>query len=477
MLTHSAFQLRLLHAARGEPPAAPPASDPVVPLPSVTVQLPVFNERFVVEGLLDHVAALRYPRHLIEVQVLDDSTDETTELVAEWIESFRAGTGDALEVSHVRRCSRDGFKAGALAAGLRRARGELVAIFDADFRPEPDFLERVVPHFADPAVAVVQGRWGHANRDESALTRVSALLLDVHFDVEQVGRAALGCFLNFNGSAGVWRAEAIRGCGGWRADTLTEDLDLSYRAQLRGWRIRYDGTLVVPAQLPGSMRALRAQQQRWVKGSAENARQLVPRLLRARQPLPVRVHACAHLVEGCAYVALMLLAILAAPVGLMIARGLAPAWLALHPGVLLSFAALAPVYRFPQVRQRPARMACFAADYVGFMVLAMGMAPGNAVAVLRGLAGRRTAFERTPKRGERPGGYRQPRRAALNGAEVLLLAVSTGGLALAVTAGAVLLTWPIGILVLAHAGVLVADLCTVDGAIGGRRHDRPLSDI
>src|SRR3954462_12521742 len=250
-------------------------------LPAVTVQLPLFNEMYVVERLLDAVAQIRYPRDRFQIQVLDDSTDETRDICQRKIAELVTRHPD-LDVEYVHRTDRSGFKAGALDNGLRTAKGELVLIFDADFLPQPDVLERTVNHFVDPKVAVVQCRWDHVNRDFSALTEVQALMLDGHFIMEHPGRNRSGRFFNFNGTAGIWRRSAIADAGGWQHDTLTEDMALSYRAQLRGWRFVYLPEIAAPAELPVEMSAFKAQQFRWAKGSIQVGRKLLPTILRSK---------------------------------------------------------------------------------------------------------------------------------------------------------------------------------------------------
>ena len=269
------------HRRRGAP--RPPAPEE---WPRVTVQLPLYNELYVARRLIDAVCRLDYPRDRLEIQVLDDSTDETAEIVRAEVARRRAA---GFAIHHLRRAERTGFKAGALAAGLERTGGELIAVFDADFVPGPEFLKAAVPYFADPRVGMVQGRWEHLNRDYSLLTRVQALLLDGHFVIEHAARNRAGCFFNFNGTAGVWRRAAIAAAGGWRHDTLTEDLDLSYRAQLAGWRFVYLPDLSVPAELPVDVGGFKSQQYRWAKGSIQTARKLLGRVLAA--PLPLRVKA------------------------------------------------------------------------------------------------------------------------------------------------------------------------------------------
>lgn len=270
--------------ARRPAPVAPP---PPAIWPTVTVQLPLYNERYVAERLIRAARALDYPE--LEIQVLDDSSDDTRDVV----DTIAAELG-GIEV--IRRTTRAGFKAGALAHGLTLARGELIAVFDADFVPTPDFLRRMVPWLAaDPRVGLAQARWGHLNASESWLTAAQATLLDGHFVVEHAARHRGGRWFNFNGTAGVWRRAAIEGAGGWSADTLTEDLDLSYRAQLAGWRFVYVDDVVAPAELPSSLAAFKGQQRRWAKGSVQTARKLLPAIWRSRAPLADRVEATFHL--------------------------------------------------------------------------------------------------------------------------------------------------------------------------------------
>ncbi len=261
-------------------------------LPAVTVQLPIYNEIYVAERVIRAAAALDYPSDKLEIQVLDDSTDHTADLVAAVVDELQA-TG--LDIAHIQRRDRTGYKAGALAAGLDAAKGELTAIFDADFVPHPDFLLRTVGQFDDPKIAFVQGRWGHVNRDYSVITRLQSLAIDAHFMVEQSARGHLGYWFNFNGTAGIWRVAAIEDAGGWTADTLTEDLDLSYRAHLRGWRGQFLGDVDVPGELPAQMSSFRRQQHRWARGSLECAAKLLPSVWRADISPATKFQATAHL--------------------------------------------------------------------------------------------------------------------------------------------------------------------------------------
>jgi cellulose synthase/poly-beta-1,6-N-acetylglucosamine synthase-like glycosyltransferase len=281
-------------------------------LPAVTVQLPLYNEMYVVERLLDSVAAIRYPRDRFQIQVLDDSTDETQDLCRRKVVELAARFPE-LDIEYIHRSDRTGFKAGALDNGLRSAKGELILIFDADFLPPVDILESTVNHFVDPQVAVVQCRWEHINRDFSALTEVQALMLDGHFIMEHAGRNRAGLFFNFNGTAGMWRRAAIVDAGGWQHDTLTEDMDLSYRAQLRGWKFVYLPEIDAPAELPVEMSAFKAQQFRWAKGSIQVAKKLLPRILRSNATFAQKLEAFFHLTNNFAYPLLLLLSLLLLP--------------------------------------------------------------------------------------------------------------------------------------------------------------------
>ncbi|HXG58947.1 MAG TPA: glycosyltransferase, partial [Thermoanaerobaculia bacterium] len=277
--------------------------------PPVTVQLPLYNEPNVAARLIDAVAALDYPGPL-DIQVLDDSTDATTEIVAGRVAYHRA-RGIAIE--HVRRNSREGYKAGALAYGMSRSRAELFAIFDADFVPPPDLLLRMVPHFADPRTGMVQARWTHINREQSLLTRVQAIYLDGHFAIESAARHLAGRFFNFNGTAGIWRRRAIEEAGGWSPATLTEDLDLSYRAQLAGWRFVFLPHVEVAAELPATFSGFQEQQHRWAKGSIQTARRILPRIARATLPMATKIEAWFHLTSNTAYLLTSIVALLVVP--------------------------------------------------------------------------------------------------------------------------------------------------------------------
>ena len=365
------------------------APAPLSDWPRVTVQLPVYNERRVIERLIDSVAALDYPADRLEIQVLDDSTDETGAW-AERAAARHAARGVDVRVLH--RTRRDGFKAGALAQGMHAARGEFLAVFDADFVPEPDFLRRALPHFVDPGVGMVQARWGHLNRDASPLTTAQAVLLDSHFAIEHETRMRFGLFFNFNGSAGVWRRACIEAAGGWSHDTLTEDLDLSYRAQLEGWRFVYDDSIEARAELPGDLPALQSQQRRWVKGSIQTARKILPRLLSSPLPVSVKLEALVHLTQNLAYP--LLLAQLLLP--LLAVTGHVPlalaGWMQAFP-IALSVVFLAVGQLVRGRREGLARNVATA------VMLGTGFVLNNALAAIAGLTGPAGEFERTPKTG------------------------------------------------------------------------------
>ena len=396
VLVHAVIQLSLTRSylQRQRRPVGEHAQPPE--LPRVTVQLPIYNERYVVERLIDTVAALDYPRERLEIQVLDDSTDDTVELAAERVRVHREA---GLDIVHIRREQRTGYKAGALAYGLERGKGELFAVFDADFLPAPDFLRRTVPHFANPAIGMVQTRWGHANAERSLLTRMQEFLLDAHFAIEQEGRAEQGCFINFNGSAGVWRAEALRDAGGWDAATLTEDLDVSYRAQLRGWKFVYLGHVRTAAELPEDIRSYRTQQFRWMKGVAQNAVRLIPQLISADLPARVKLHACAHLLESSLFLATLAVPLLTVPLFWGFHAGAIGGWVFYQPLFLVAACLLVFVYFAPH-RHRftgPVKLLKFLPTWAVCFTVTMGFAVHHSVAVVAGWRSRGGEFVRTPK--------------------------------------------------------------------------------
>ncbi|HYM80735.1 MAG TPA: glycosyltransferase, partial [Candidatus Limnocylindria bacterium] len=392
--------------------------------PSVTVQLPVFNERAVVERLIDVVAALDYPRDRLEIQVLDDSTDDTRDYVAAAAERHRR---QGTRIRHLHRPERTGYKAGALAAGLAQAGGELIAVFDADFVPQRDFLRRMVPRFVDPGLGMVQARWGHLNRDRSWLTAAQATMLDSHFLLEHPARMHSGLFFNFNGTAGIWRRRCIEDAGGWSCDTLTEDLDLSYRAQLKGWRFAFACDVEAPAELPSDLEALKSQQRRWAKGSIQTARKLLPAVWRSPLPLPVKLEAFFHLTSNCCYPLLLSLALLLLPV--LLGPASTPPWAQwLLQAAVLVFGVV-PVLVFLAAGQRAAGGTPGRAlrDVAAALVLGIGLSLNNARAVVAGLGSELGDWERTPKTGEGAGSRQAARqycspRAWAGRSELLLAA-------------------------------------------------------
>ena len=375
-------------------PGPPPAWDGA--LPKVTIQLPIFNEMYVIDRLLSATVKIEYPRELLEIQVLDDSTDETCEVARRAVERCVAQGHD---VKYLHRTDRTGFKAGALDAGMRVASGEFIAIFDADFIPSRDFLMKTVPYFTDPNVALVQARWGHVNQDYSLLTKAQSILLDGHFVLEHGGRNRAGHFFNFNGTAGIWRRAAIYDGGGWQHDTLTEDLDLSYRTQLRGWKFLFLPHLVAPAEVPVEMNAFKSQQHRWAKGSIQTCLKVLPSILQSDLPFGVKAEAFFHLTANFNYLLMSLLSILMFPS--MVIRYNMGWYEMLLIDVPLFFAATASVANFYVVSQRElygdwkARL-----RYIPFLMsIGIGLAVNNTRAVLEALFRHESALARTPKYG------------------------------------------------------------------------------
>ena len=365
-------------------------------LPRVTVQLPMFNELFVAERVIDAACAIEYPADRLEIQVLDDSTDETQGIARACVERWRAR---GVDVVYVHRVDRRGFKAGALEHGLTTAKGEFVAVFDADFLPPPDYLLRCVHHFTDPGVAVVQARWGHLNRNHSLLTRAQAIFLDGHFIVEHSARSRSGRFFNFNGTAGVWRRAAIVDGGGWQHDTITEDLDLSYRTQVKGWRFVFLPDVVTPAELPEDMNAFKAQQHRWAKGSIQVALKLWPMLRKAGLPDEVRKEAFFHLTANLAWVVMIPLAILL-PIScaVRVSHGWFEVLLVDLPFAVMATLSVLMFYAVSQAEQGASWWD--RVKHLPFvMALGIGLSVNNARAVVEALMGYETGFVRTPKAG------------------------------------------------------------------------------
>ncbi len=373
-------------------------------LPVVTVQLPMFNERFVVQGLLRKVMAIDYPKDKLEIQILDDSTDDTWDLCKQQVE-FYAKQGFDIKCLH--RADRTGFKAGALEAANKTARGNFLLILDADFRPEPDILRVVMPFFTDEKVALVQTRWGHINRCKNGLTRLQSVFLDGHFALEQLCRNRSGRFFTFNGTAGVWRKCAIDDAGGWEHDTITEDMDLSYRAQIKGWHFVYLNDYVTPAELPEDIDGFKTQQHRWTKGCIQVCRKLLGLIWRSPIPFKVKLEASTHLTCNFSYLGLILLCVLVMPIctGLVKPGG---EWSWDSPRMLtltftLFFFATVSVsifYVLAEYIVRPRHWWMVFFMLIPLMALGVGMGVNNAKAVLEGLFGKNAVFERTPKFGE-----------------------------------------------------------------------------
>lgn len=368
-------------------------------LPAVTIQLPVYNELYVVDRLIDSVCKIEYPRDRLEIQVLDDSSDETVELIARKVSEK---SSEGFDIVHVRRPDRKGFKAGALAYGTGIAKGDFIAIFDADFVPSADFLLRTVPLFQSERVGVVQTRWEHLNEDYSLLTRLQAFGLDAHFSVEQKGRQAGGHFINFNGTAGIWRKSCIEDAGGWQSDTLTEDLDLSYRAQLRGWQFEYLEDLGSPAELPVAMSALKTQQYRWTKGAAECSRKNLAKVLRKGSiNTTTKIHAIFHLLNCAIFVCVFGTAILSIPI--LFIKQANPQYFMLFNLASLLFVSLILLSLFYWVSIQSRGMGSsrsfgkMVRNFPLFLSVSMGLSLHNTIAVIEGWLGRKTPFVRTPK--------------------------------------------------------------------------------
>jgi cellulose synthase/poly-beta-1,6-N-acetylglucosamine synthase-like glycosyltransferase len=388
---HRYYLVYLYMRNRDRGPKAALALDPT---PVVTIQLPLYNEMYVADRLIEAVSRIDYPRDRLEIQVLDDSTDETQSIAELAVRRFAS---QGVDIKYYHRADRTGYKAGALEAGLKAARGEFIAIFDADFIPTSDFLRRLMPHFADPRVGMVQARWGHINQNYSLLTKIQSILLDGHFVLEHGGRNRSGRFFNFNGTAGAWRRTTIDDAGGWQHDTLTEDLDLSYRAQLRGWRFVFLSDLIAPAEVPVEMNAFKSQQFRWAKGSVQTCCKLLPRILRSNLPLGVKAEAFFHLTANFNYPLMCILSVLMFPS--MVIRYNMGWYEMLLIDVPLFFAATFSVCNFYMVCQREIHRDWLArVKYLPFLMsIGIGLSINNTRAVFEALFNKQSEFTRTPK--------------------------------------------------------------------------------
>jgi len=361
-------------------------------LPKVTVQLPIYNEGSIVDELLYSITKLDYPNNLLHIQVLDDSDDGNEARTTALVDYY---TKAGYDIDYIYRLKRDGFKAGALKNGIRSAKGDYIAIFDADFKPQTDFLMKVLPYFFEDHIACVQSRWGHINEDFSNLTRAQAVMLDGHFGVEQSARNKSGLFLNFNGTAGVWRKKAIIDSGNWEGDTLTEDLDLSYRSQLRGWRIEYLSNYYTGAELPITLEDFARQQYRWCKGSVETALKILPRLLKNKLSVKQKIFALHHLTGNLLY-PITLLIVLLFPLVALSAGVLSESGLTSFSAFFTGMTAISLLtLLFYRSGRRSGRLQSLV--YLRFLSLVIGLSIRNTIGVVEAMLGKKSPFERTPK--------------------------------------------------------------------------------
>lgn len=372
---------------------------PPLEWPFVTIQLPIFNERFVVERLIDNICKMDYPKDRFEIHILDDSTDDTLEVCAKKVEEYKKL---GFNIEQIKRVERTGFKAGALQYDMALAKGEFLAIFDADFLPNSDFLRKTIPHFKNEKVGVVQTRWEHINEDYSLITKLQALQLNVHFSVEQRGRKAGNYLLQFNGTGGIWRRSAIEDAGGWQADTLTEDLDLSIRTQLKGYEIVYLEEVGSPAELPAEMNGLKSQQFRWMKGGAETAKKMLPSIWRSNLKLGQKIHASSHLLGSSIFVVILIAALSSIPL-LFILPELKHIPLGVYTYFMLGWLSIISIYYIANVRaffntdSYSKKIIKFAVLFPLFLGLSMGLSLHNSIAVIQGFKGKKSPFIRTPK--------------------------------------------------------------------------------
>ncbi len=384
----------MVHLFRKYRSQTPQIKERFAELPIVTVQLPVYNEMYVVERLIDAVCAIDYPRDRFEVQVLDDSTDETQNIARAVVERYQ---NKGLDIHYIHRENRVGFKAGALAEGLKQAKGQFIAIFDADFIPAREILLKTIHYFTDPEIGMVQVRWGHINSDYSLLTTIQSIMLDGHFVVEHTARNRSGRFFNFNGTAGVWRREAIAASGGWQHDTLTEDLDLSYRAQLQGWKFVFVPDIVAPAEVPVEINSFKSQQHRWAKGSIQTSRKILPVVFRSKLPWHIKLEAFFHLSSNVSYLLMMILSLFTLPsLVIRYEQGWQNIMILDLPIFLIGTISVFSFYVFSQKEIYDDWLSRI--KYIPLLMsLGIGLSVNNSKAVLEALLGYQTEFKRTPK--------------------------------------------------------------------------------
>jgi cellulose synthase/poly-beta-1,6-N-acetylglucosamine synthase-like glycosyltransferase len=368
-----------------------------VQYPFVTIQLPIFNERYVVERLIENIVKIDYPYEKFEIQILDDSTDETSDIIKGLINEY---ANKQLKISYIHRADRLGFKAGALKEGLKSSKGELIAIFDADFLPGPDFLLNTIPFFSDEKIGAVQTRWGHLNKNYSLLTRLQAFALDVHFTIEQSGRNSKGYFIGFNGTSGVWRKTAILDAGNWEADTLTEDLDLSYRAQLKGWKLKYLENVITPGELPVDLNAIKTQQFRWMKGGVQNLLKNSKKVIKAPIPFMTKVNGIFHLLNGTIFIFSFLVSMLSFPV-MLIQKNHAEFIPLFSAGSVFILPTLILLLYYGityfTVNHSFKSFLLFPVYFWFFLTFILGLSLNNVIAVTEAFLGIKSSFLRTPK--------------------------------------------------------------------------------
>jgi len=412
-------------------------------VPFVTVQLPMYNEMYVAERIIDYVAAQEYPKECFEIHVLDDSTDETVGIVAAKVAALKA---EGFNIEHIHRVNRQGYKAGALQDALPRAKGDFIAIFDADFTPRPDFLRTTMPHFEDEKVGIVQTRWEHINADYSLLTKLQALQLNVHFTVEQAGRSYGNLLLQFNGTAGLWRKKVIAEAGGWQSDTLTEDLDLSFRAQIQGYKIKYLEKLESPAELPVEMNGLKGQQFRWNKGGAQNARKLLHLIWKEsgnKLTMMQKLHATSQLLAYGVFLWVFIAAVSSIPLAFAFRElGISTHFLSFSVLGLFSVASISYTANITAAlhREHPASFwekARFFGLFLTFMPISMGLSLYNAIAVIEGYRGKASGFVRTPKFGI-TGEQTSMKKASYLATKVSWVTIAEGFMALVFAAAVVM---------------------------------------